>query len=198
MSQPSPHPSLVHIARIVSIIGHPLLILSLSTILIAFHFYTSAKAWLISAIVIGFVIVPVTVNNLLKARKKVYTNFDVSDRKQRHSFYRFGLVVLSIGVIALYFVPGARSFFTGTLFALVMLATSAIINMKVKASLHTAVVAYMAISFYSINLNIMIGLLLFGILIAISRLILKRHTIREVLIGGLLGIIFGLLYLISL
>jgi hypothetical protein len=56
--QPSLHPSLVQIARIISILGHPLLILSLSAILIAFHFYASAKAWFISAIIIGLVIAP--------------------------------------------------------------------------------------------------------------------------------------------
>jgi membrane-associated phospholipid phosphatase len=145
--QPSLHPSLVQIARIISILGHPLLILSLSAILIA--------------------------------------------------FYRFGLLVLSIGVMALYFVPGARSFLSVTLFAFLMLASSAVINMKVKLSLHTSVVAYLGISFYSINVKIAIGLLLFGILVAMSRLILKRHTTHEVLIGSLLGIIFGLLHLIT-
>jgi membrane-associated phospholipid phosphatase len=181
-------------AGFISILGHPLLILSVTTVLVSFHFNDRANASLISAVIIGLVIIPVTVHNISKARNKVYTNFDVSDRKQRQSFYRFGLIVLTIGTIALYFIPGAESFFIGTLFALFMMGTSAVVNIKLKASLHTSVITYVSISCYNIDMWITIGLLLFGVLVACSRVILQRHTKQEVITGALLGITFGLLH----
>jgi hypothetical protein len=188
------HPSIVKVAQIISVLGHPLLVLSLTTVLISFHFYDTAKASLISAVIIGLVIVPVTVHNISKARKKEYTNFDVSDRKQRESFYRFGLILLGVATLILFFISGGGTFFLGTLFALLMLATSAIVNMRLKTSLHASVVMYVAISCYNIDARITIGLLVFGILVAISRVVLKRHTKQEVITGGILGISFGMLH----
>lgn len=185
------------ISTVISAIGHPLLVIAIATMIIAFHLYDRDKAFLVSLVVIGIAIIPVTINNYTKTRKKVYTNFDVSDQKQRASFFKFSLLVLGIATLVLYFIPGTEEFFLGTFFALMMLATAAIINIKIKSSIHTSVIFYVAISVYKIYAPATFILFGLGILVGISRLVLNRHTKKEVMVGGLIGVAFGLLLLYS-
>ena len=134
------------VATVISILGHPLLLMAITANLIAFHLYDLTRAVVVASVIIVIVIVPVTVHLVLKTRRSTYTNFDVSDRKQRESFYRFGLVSLGLATGVLYFLPGANKFFTGTLYAFLMIVRSAFVNLKIKASLHTSVAVYVAFS----------------------------------------------------
>jgi hypothetical protein len=175
------------VASVISILGHPLLLMAITTTLIAFQLYDFTHALVIASVIILIVIVPVTVHLFLKSRSNAYTNFDVSDRKQRQSFYRFGLVLLGIATVVLYFLPGAVEFFKGTLYAFLMMITSALVNLKVKASLHTSVAVYVAFSCSIFDVKLAVAMLTFAIGIAWSRLVLERHTTREVVIGSLIG-----------
>ena len=184
---------LLKVAAVLSILGHPLLLMAITATLIAFHLYNFAQAIIVACVIIGVVIVPVTVHLFVKAKRNTYTNFDVSDRKQRESFYRFGLMLLGIAVVILYYLPGADTFFTGTLYAFLMMVTSALVNLKVKASLHTSVAVYVAFSCSIFDARLAIVMLAFAVIIAWSRLALKRHTTQEVLLGGLIGAAYGIL-----
>jgi membrane-associated phospholipid phosphatase len=189
----TPSPVLIRSAQVISAVGHPLLTLAIFTILITFRMYDPSKAFLISALIIGLLVVPVTARNYNKYRKKEYTNFDVSDRRQRESFYKFGVILLSAVTVLLYFIPGTKGFFIGTLCSLLMMITSGIVNLKVKASLHTGVTMFLSVIYFMLDTRVAYFLVGFTILIACSRLVLKRHTISEVISGAAIGLVFGLL-----
>jgi membrane-associated phospholipid phosphatase len=184
---------LIRSAQAISVLGHPLLTLAIFTILITFRMYDQSKASLISAIIIGLLVVPVTLRNYNKYKKKEYTNFDVSDRKQRESFYRFGIILLSGVTLLLFFIPGTKAFFIGTLCSLLMMIASGIVNLKVKASLHTGVTMFLSVIYFMLDSRVAYLLIAFTILIALSRLVLKRHTLSEVIFGAVIGLTFGLL-----
>lgn len=191
---PDLHPPQVtyKLAKLISVLGHPLLTLAAFTLLISFRMYNASTAIVISVLMIGFLVVPVTIRNYVKFRRGEYTNFDVSDQTQRHSFYKFGIALLACVTVALYFIPGTKEFFIGTLCALAMVLVSGIVNFRIKTSLHTGVSMFISIIYFQLDFTVACVLLVFTALIAMSRLLLKRHTWIEVIMGALIGVMFGL------
>lgn len=176
-----------------SILGHPLSMLSVFTLLISFQLYDAIKAFILSFIVIGVVVIPVAIRNYIKVKNKEYTNFDVSDQKQRQSFYPFAIILLSIAAIVLYFIPDTTAFFIGTSCALLMVGCSAIINFKIKTSLHTSVSIFLAVTYLNLSLLTFLLLLSFSVLIAASRVVLRRHTLVEIITGACIGVAFAII-----
>lgn len=121
--------------------------------------------------------------------KGFYSDHDISIREQRHSLYL-------IAFIASVFYFLAAVFFKGIFFPLSIIALGVILgvivfeiaNFYIKASVHMAVVVGFVIS-----LGLIYGPFAFLasfwiiLMVAWSRLYLKRHTMEELLMGGLLG-----------
>lgn len=179
-------------ARFASVLGHPLLTLPVFTTLLAFNLFAPYKAAWVSLLIIGFIVVPVTIRNYIKTKRNEYTNFDISDRQQRQSFYPFVIALTTLVTTVLYFTPGTGSFFTGTCILLALLIASALINRVIKCSLHTSASIYLATVLWQFSITGSIAMFIFTIVIATSRLILKRHTTIEILIGAATGFIAGI------
>jgi hypothetical protein len=188
--------AIYRIATLTSLLGHPLLVLSVFTIVFSFRLYDAILASVISTLIIGIVVVPVTIRNYLKARRNEYTNFDVSDRKQRENFYPFAIALLCGITLILYFIPGADHFFRGTLVTLLMIITAALVNLKIKCSLHTAVSIFITIVLIDFGVAAALSMGMFALMIAMSRIYLQRHSWIEIISGGCIGIIFGVFSLI--
>lgn len=179
-------------ACLASLLGHPLLTLPVFTTLLAFNLFEPYKATGISLLIIVVIVLPVTIRNYIKTRRREYTNFDISDRQQRQSFYPFVIMLTALVTIILYFTPGTDSFFTGTCILLAMLIASALINRTIKCSLHTSASVYLSIVLWQFTITGSIAMFIFTFIIATSRLILKRHTSIEILTGAVTGCIAGL------
>lgn len=179
-------------ARLASILGHPLLTLPVFTTLLAFNLFDPYKALWVSLLILGVIVVPVTIRNYSKTRRNEYTNFDVSDQKQRQSFYPFVIILMVVVTILLYFTPGAGSFFIGTCILLFLLILSALVNRIIKCSLHTSISIYLALALWPFTVTGSIAMFIFTIIIATSRLILKRHTFVEILTGAAIGFVAGI------
>ena len=179
-------------ARLASILGHPLLTLPVFTTLLAFNLFDPSKATWVSLLIVGVIVLPVTVRNYIKTKRKEYTNFDISDQHQRQSFYPFVIALTTFVTAVLYFTPGTESFFTGTCILLVLLIASALINRVVKCSLHTSASIYLATVLWQFSVAGSIAMFAFTIIIATSRLILKRHTIVEIITGAATGFTAGI------
>lgn len=117
-----------------------------------------------------------------------YTNFDVSNRRQRQSLYVFIEIVLAIFIIL------NRFFLTGIwdwdfIFMLILLVVMQVSNFFIKSSMHTAFNIFVAGLFYIHGAEnwVWIGWILLSVLVGITRIILKKHTPKEVLIGAVLG-----------
>lgn len=184
--------TLLHKASaVVSTVGNPLITFSVFILFITLKTMEPVAAGLLSLLVIGGVTIPISINNYVKTKRGIYTNYDVSDREQRQSFYRFLLLLLSVVTAILFLTGQPASFRFGSLVFLSMVIVSFAINYKLKVSMHTSISVYLGFALLLINLYAGVAMLLFSILIALSRLVLKRHTVAEVIAGFIMGILFG-------
>lgn len=178
-------------AKALSILGHPLLTITLFGLYVTFQRLPIRNAMIISAWLLGGVVLPISGYNYRKVKRGQYTNFDVSNQRQRAQFYPvlIGAIVLLTG--ALFATHQPRPFCYGTAYALLLVISSYGVNQYIKASLHTSLSFFLTWAIYIINqpLGLMMGV--FSILIGVSRLVLGRHTLLEILVGALIGLIAG-------
>ena len=175
-----------------SILGHPLLTISLLSGYVGFLRLPQKSAVIICGLLLAIVIIPVVWHNYQKVNNGKYTNFDVSSRSQRSGFYPvlIGLTLLFLALLAVTGQPYV--FIHGTMCMLLLLVSSYCINFYIKTSLHTSISIFIAVGFYSLNHSLGLILGIFTILVALSRLVLNRHTISEILVGALMGVISGI------
>jgi hypothetical protein len=183
--------SLLKISRAVSLLGHPLLTAAVFVLFVSFTRFNGAKALVSSGVVIGLVILPIIGWNYRNTQKGRYSNFDVSVRSQRHSFYRVsvGLLLLAVGVLWLTGQPSALRY--GMVFALLLVVLSGLANLYIKASLHTSVSVFLSLALLTIHPVVGAVLLGFSFVVAGSRLVLGRHTLPEIGVGAAIGLAVG-------
>ncbi len=188
--QTNNHP-LLKVSRAVSVLGHPLLTAAGFVLFVTFTRFGGTKALVSSGVVIGLVILPIIGWNYRNTRKGRYSNFDVSVRSQRHSFYRVsvGLLLLATGVLWLTGQPPALRYGMG--FALLLVVLSALANLYIKASLHTSVSVFLSLALLTIHPVAGAVLLGFSAVVAGSRWVLKRHTLSEIGAGAAIGLAVG-------
>jgi len=124
-----------------------------------------------------------------------YTNFDVSNKKQRQSWYVFAILVLFIITIALFITDQPQTLSLSVLFSLILLITSKLMNYYIKSSLHVSFNIFLSFLIMPMSLLAGILFLVFTILIAWARLSLKRHTVKEIIAGSTIGLTIGSLTL---
>ncbi|WP_326983488.1 phosphatase PAP2 family protein [Chryseobacterium sp. MYb264] len=139
------------------------------------------------------IIIPVIIWLVWNVKTGRYTNMDVSNRVQRKTLYIF------IGICVIAYI-GYNYFKNGLidlvmLFILILLLALQISNYFIKSSMHTAFNVFVAALFFSLNTTF--GFLWLGIaaLVGITRIILKRHTPKEVFMGAAIAFMVSFLYL---
>jgi hypothetical protein len=188
-------PMKTKIASFISIIGHPLLTIPIFTIIVFFTNEEFQRALLHSSLILVGIFLPLTVKMYLNSKSGTYTNFDVSNKTQRQSWYIFAILLLLTVTIILFVTDQPRTLRLSVLFSLILLMTSQIMNYIIKSSLHVSFNIFL--SFLIIPVNLITGLLflVFTILIAWARLTLKRHTFKEIITGCIIGLTVGILFL---
>jgi membrane-associated phospholipid phosphatase len=183
------------IAKIISVIGHPLLTIPLFIMVTLFHFEAFESALRISALIAIGLIMPVGYSMYRKSKKGEYTNFDVSDRVQRQRWYLLPIVLLSVLTAILYLTHQPLSLCYGMLCGLLLLICSSFTNQFLKVSLHTAYSFYIVVlAWQMVGIKIGIVFILLAIIVSWSRWVLKRHSIIELILGCFFGVLFGLLF----
>jgi membrane-associated phospholipid phosphatase len=180
-------------AKFVSFIGHPLLTIPLFVAIVMFAFEDLKKASFISFIIIGCVFVPLILWMFIKSKNGSYTNFDVSDKIQRNSLFLFIIPFLIIATIILYTTGQSIVLWISVFFGLVITLVSQIVNIYVKSSLHVSLNIYLSFLIIPINYKVGVILLIMTILIGWSRIVLGRHTLKEVIIGAGIGLFTSLI-----
>ncbi len=181
-------------ASFISNFGNPFTLLFLLTIYSCFQYLPEERAIKIILIILFLALVPTGLFIVFNVKRGVYSNYDVSNQKQRPSLYIFSLIIILLMVIGLVYNREPIFIIGGSVAAFVLLLSSFLVNMRIKCSLHTSFAIFIAISFLRINIYWSLGLFAFSILLGWSRLVLHRHTLREVYIGALLGTSVGLLF----
>ena len=181
------------IAKWISICGHPLLTLPLFVTITMFATEDIGKASLVIFLIVGCIFVPLVAWLYIKSKNGTTTNFDVSDRKQRKSLFVFILPVLMLVTIILYRTGQSKTVCLSVFFGLVITFVSQLVNLRIKSSLHVSMTIYLAFLIMPMNYLMGIVVLLLSGLIGWSRIVLGRHTLKEVLWGGGIGLTIGLI-----
>lgn len=178
-------------AKTVSVLGHPLLFGNAYVIFMSFKNLESKTATLVSLLVIFLVAVPIIWNNRRKMKSGEYSNFDVSDRKQRMGFYPFAIGLFVVLLLAFWVLKFPEAVILQTLVFFMMVLTMALVNLRIKASMHAGIAFYIVVNIIAIGIFPGIISLVFALAVSWSRWETKRHDLIEIVIGSLLGFIFG-------
>lgn len=182
-------------SHIISNVMNPLF-----SLLIFFIYYGNQKMDKTTALfnlilVITIIIIPIYTWIYWNVKTGKYTNMDVSDRKQRNSLYVFNFVVMLVYLSILFLTHQSSSFIKIIIYVLLLMILMQFSNRYIKSSMHTAFNVFVAILFYT--LSPFWGIFWAGltVLLGISRIILKRHTIQEVILGTIIALCVGLIYI---
>lgn len=183
------------IAGIVSVIGNPLYTIPFFVLIVMFGKEDFSKAVLISFMIVGCIFIPVILWMYIKSKNGTYSNFDVSDKDERKSLYWFAIPFISIITVLMFLTNQPKNISMSMLFALILVVTSQITNFFIKSSLHVSLNIFLSALIFTVDYKIGIAVLLFTGVLIWSRLILKRHTVSEVITGFIIGLIVSLIML---
>lgn len=175
------------LARWVSIVLHPFLVLAVLTVLAVRQIEPGAMTRVVPAFVL--VVMLVLGLSLWRARSGAWNTVDASDRRDRPMLYAVVLALLS--AYAMWVWHSAPALLPGVLTLLLMSVLAAIANRWIKLSLHMAALAFAAVAAWRLSPAVA-SVFLAGLpLLGWSRLALGRHSVPEVLGGAALGLASG-------
>src|SRR3954471_3276320 len=106
------------LASAISVVGHPLLTLSVFSIIALFTYQEFKKALWASLLIIAGIFLPITLKMYLNFKSGAYTNFDVSNKSQRQSWYVFVILILLTVTIVLFLTDQPKTLRLSVLFSL--------------------------------------------------------------------------------
>lgn len=160
-------------------------------VFLLFSIESTRQATYLSLLIIGGIFVPIGITTLRGVRKGTYTNLDVSDQAQRQKWFITTTLLLLLVTLIIWLTNQDRTLRLAVTCALVLLVTAQVVNTRVKASMHLAF--HVFLSFLILHFNGVAGIsfLLFAPLLAWSRIHLKRHVWKEIVVGVILGAVLG-------
>jgi len=180
-------------ARFISFVSNPIFILICLPYFLTYRatrdttiaWYWTFYTWAFLFVFGGFV--------LLGVKKKFFSDVDVSERRQRPLLYFFGAVLGLLYLYGLILLNAPKILFVtiyGILFGIVI---GSIVNMRVKASVHVAAASALLTALCVVYNGYYFLFLLFIPLICWSRVKIRKHTLAEVIAGGILGSLLSLI-----
>ena len=173
-------------ARIISFLTSPVFVIVPIPFVLVFHATNdgvSAFKWTLFSM--GFLLV-IGLFMLWSVRHKIFTDLDVSKREQRPLLFLVLAIVSLVYLLSLYLLKGPSVLYVGMLGVFTAIFTVAIVNTKIKASIHVATITAVILT-----LGILYNLPAISIvaipIIAWARIKTKRHSMTEAVVGALLG-----------
>ena len=193
-----PSKKVLFAANILSTAGHPLLFLPLTIALSLLGHLPGPKLIWTVAIFVASTVIPM----LFIIRRKVaagkWTDMDVSDHGQRGGLYNVAFVIIVISIFVFWLLGFPGGVIVGALVSLLLLLAGMVINRFSKISMHAMFGAYCVVILLAASLAFGFAGALLVAGMGWSRVILGRHTIRQVVAGNLLGAAAGGLLLVLL
>ncbi|MCS4302839.1 MULTISPECIES: phosphatase PAP2 family protein [unclassified Chryseobacterium] len=186
--------SLLHkISKVISDFFNPLVSLIIFFVYMSTREYTFKESLLYFLPILLMIIAPVVIWLIWNVKTGRYTNMDVSNRVQRKTLYVFIAACVVVYLIFHYIRNGYIDLVM--LFILILLFALQISNFFIKSSMHTAFNIFVAALFFTLDWKM--GLVWLGIasLVGLTRIILKRHTVKEVFMGAGIAFMVSFIYL---
>ena len=186
-------PALITTSKFISNFFNPLISL------IIFFFYSGLQGFSSTMALTSFlpilliIILPIIIWIVWHVKTGKYTNLDVSNREQRKSLYFFVSACIGAFLLYDYFANGTVHLIM--IFLMILLLTLQISNYFIKSSMHMAFNVFVAALFFAESALLGIIWAVIAILVGITRVILKRHTAKEVVTGAAIAILVSFIYL---
>ena len=179
-------------ARWISWIGHPLVFISFSVGIIISLRLANRAGLALSLTLFATVILPMALLLFRGFRTGRWSDPDVSNRAERVRFYPPAISISTVAVIVLLLLRAPAFALRGAAVTLFLLMMAALINFRMKLSLHALFAFYSAIILFVLNPIAGAAAFMLALLVFWSRLYLKRHDLSETLVGAVLGLLGGL------
>ncbi len=186
----------IRIARHVSNILAPATISLPFILLVAFYqSQDQLTAFIYACITLFFLSVGPLLYIIIGVRLGKLSDIDVSRRSQRVGPFMFGIVSVMIGWFVLTLTNGPRNLQT----VMIITVFSGIIMMAItfwwKISMHASSLGGVATMLTVLYGAVMLPLFVLLVLVSWSRVVLRRHTVTQVIAGSLAGIVLSLVIL---
>lgn len=192
MEEKKPTP-LEIISRIISDFFNPLVSLFIYFVYLSFKIYTFKEAVAHFLPILLMTILPIIIWLVWNVKTGRYTNMDVSNRVQRKSLYIFIAFCIISYQIYHYILNGFLDFVM--LFILILLFALQYSNLYIKSSMHTAFNVFVAALFFVHSWKMGILWLFIAAMVGFTRVVLKRHTVKEVFLGAGIAFLISFIYL---
>ena len=179
-------------ARWISWIGHPLVYITLSVgITVALRLANRAGLALLLTL-FATVILPMALLLFRGFQSGRWSDPDVSVHSERVRFYPRAILISAMAVIVLLLLHAPAFALRGAVMTLFLLIVAALLNFRIKLSLHALFAFYSAIILFVVNPIAGAVAFTLALLVFWSRVYLKRHDLSETLVGTFLGLLGGL------
>jgi hypothetical protein len=179
-------------ARLVSWIGHPLVLVAASVAVIVGTQVGPRTGLPILLALLLSTLVPTAILLLAGVRSGRWSDADVSVWKERQRFFPWAVPFSLAGVLVMYLIHAPTDIIRGALVTLALFLISWIVNCRLKLSLHALFAFYCATILFRVGPSWGAIAFALAILVSWSRLFLRRHTGGELSAGIILGLIGGL------
>jgi len=186
------------LARVISYLFNPILLLVFVPFILL---YRTTNEFSIAAFWTGYTLIfliAIGAYMLYEVKRGRFTDLDVSKREQRPVLFIMCIIFTVLYMLGLWLLKGPFPLFIVAVGIVVGIILASIINMWIKASLHMATLAALIFSISVVYGGWYSLLLLLFPLVAWARLRLKRHTMQEVIVGGIFGSLLSLVMYILL
>lgn len=180
-------PFSLQIARSVSTVLSPVAI-SLPFVFLVACSTNEPNTLLFAVLTLFFLSVGPLIYILIGMRLGTFTDIDVSVRSQRTGPFLFGILSSLIGLFALTMTNGPRNLESVLLITAISSTVLLLITFWWKISMHASALAGAVTMLSMLNGIVMLPAFLLVILVSWSRVVLRRHTIAQVIIGSFTGI----------
>jgi hypothetical protein len=174
------------IARFISIAGHPFVLVPL---LIFLPRYQSDRNGAIRVVLLFAAIVffPMSILIWRSVASGRWSTVDASDKDNRPLLYKVSIAVSFAAAAYFHFVEPSPSIVRGSIVVAGMLFLAAVLNRRIKISLHLAFACFCGILLIRVRLSYGLPMLLLVPALIWSRIVLSRHVFSEALGGILMG-----------
>lgn len=194
---PSPSkPLREQIARYVSNILSPISVSIPFTFLVAlYHAQNTISALAYASATLFLISIGPMIYILVGVYQGKFTDMDVSVRSQRSGPFLFSILSALVGLLILSFFRGPKDLQTVMLAVIACGIVLLLITLWWKISMHASVLAGAVTMLTALYGNIILPGYLLLILVCWSRVVLRRHTMAQVIAGSLLSIFLSILAL---
>lgn len=179
-------------AEIISTILNPIILLAPASyflVLRSTNNYELSFFWEVVSLI--FILV-FSIFILIGVEKKMFSDLDISKRKERPLLFTFAIGLSAIYTVFLYFLSAPKILFIAIFTLILGLVIFELVNRTTKASLHVGTVSAFATSLFIVYDGIFALAFLIIPLVAWARIASRNHTKQQTVIGSTLGILITL------